>query len=338
MGATGATGATGANGPTGGTGPTTRRGHWGDSMVAGPGPTGATGAKVRPSNRAAGSTGPTGAGCYGPDWPDRLTGPTGATGATGATGRPGRPELFGATGATGPTGDRPDGCSITGAEWHYKIAQSGALEPPTTRATRPMNYEKWASRFNSNIAELGFFFGGTGTERVVRIGTRGNLSGETAVRHYIEFRGSNGYIANEWTDAPSATTIVSVGAASTLSSSPAAQSAFVIADHCPVFYGWIHRPSGYVTESSVGSGAKNLLQLQVGGTNRFRVDNKANVIAGAAALATNVTDGFIYALSMAGAPSGTPTTYTGMVPVVIDTTNKQADGVYRRGGKGVTLS
>jgi len=41
---------------------------------------------------------------------------------------------------------------------------------------------------------------------------------------------------------------------------------------------------------------------------------------------------------MAGAPSGTPTTYTGMVPVVIDTTNNKLMAYIGGAWKGVTLS
>jgi len=42
-----------------------------------------------------------------------------------------------------------------------------------------------------------------------------------------------------------------------------------------------------------------------------------------AAIATNATDGFIYLASGAGTPTGTPTTFTGRIPLYIDTTNSQ---------------
>lgn len=40
-----------------------------------------------------------------------------------------------------------------------------------------------------------------------------------------------------------------------------------------------------------------------------------------AALSTTATDGFLYIPTCAGTPTGTPTAYTGMVPLVYDTTN-----------------
>lgn len=54
---------------------------------------------------------------------------------------------------------------------------------------------------------------------------------------------------------------------------------------------------------------------------RFTIDGAGSIICGAAALATNATDGFFYAPSCAGAPTGTPTTATGRAPMIIDTTN-----------------
>lgn len=48
-----------------------------------------------------------------------------------------------------------------------------------------------------------------------------------------------------------------------------------------------------------------------------------SVVLGSAAIATNATDGFLYAVSGAGQPTGTPTTFTGRVPIYVDTTNNQ---------------
>lgn len=60
----------------------------------------------------------------------------------------------------------------------------------------------------------------------------------------------------------------------------------------------------------------------------FSIDAPGNVIVGNAALATNATDGFLYAPSSAGAPSGTPTTKTGRVPMQFDTTNGRLYAYY----------
>lgn len=51
--------------------------------------------------------------------------------------------------------------------------------------------------------------------------------------------------------------------------------------------------------------------------------NRGNVVLGSAAIATTATDGFLYATSCAGDPTGTPTSYTGRSPVVYDSTNKK---------------
>ena len=51
------------------------------------------------------------------------------------------------------------------------------------------------------------------------------------------------------------------------------------------------------------------------------IKGKGNVLINAAAVSTSATDGFLYVSSCAGAPTGTPTSYAGRVPVVVDTTN-----------------
>lgn len=50
---------------------------------------------------------------------------------------------------------------------------------------------------------------------------------------------------------------------------------------------------------------------------------QASVVLNSAAIATNATDGFLYLASGAGTPTGTPTTFTGRVPMYVDTTNSQ---------------
>lgn len=53
------------------------------------------------------------------------------------------------------------------------------------------------------------------------------------------------------------------------------------------------------------------------------LDNNANLVLGSAALATSATNGFLYLPTCAGAPTGTPTSYTGRAPIVYDTTNNK---------------
>lgn len=62
-------------------------------------------------------------------------------------------------------------------------------------------------------------------------------------------------------------------------------------------------------------------------TNRLGISANGNVVVGdimsPAALATSATDGFIYIPTCAGAPSGTPTSYSPLSAVVLDTTNNR---------------
>jgi len=51
--------------------------------------------------------------------------------------------------------------------------------------------------------------------------------------------------------------------------------------------------------------------------------SNTDIVLGTAAIATGANDGFLYIPSCAGTPTGTPTTFTGRVPMVFDTTNSQ---------------
>jgi hypothetical protein len=63
---------------------------------------------------------------------------------------------------------------------------------------------------------------------------------------------------------------------------------------------------------------------------RFTVDTNSNIFCGtSAALATNATEGFLHIPSCAGTPTGTPgTTKTGLIPLVVDTTNVKLYGYF----------
>lgn len=71
-------------------------------------------------------------------------------------------------------------------------------------------------------------------------------------------------------------------------------------------------------------------------TDRLRVDNAGNTVLNSAAISTSATDGFLYIAACAGTPTGTPTTYTGRAPLVIDTTNNKlyfySGGAWRDAG------
>jgi hypothetical protein len=73
-----------------------------------------------------------------------------------------------------------------------------------------------------------------------------------------------------------------------------------------------------------------------GNSERFRVDASGNIICNTAAIATTATDGFLYVPTCAGTPTGTPTTYTGRAPIVVNTTNNKlyfySGGAWRDAG------
>jgi len=69
---------------------------------------------------------------------------------------------------------------------------------------------------------------------------------------------------------------------------------------------------------------------------RVTADGPGNVVIGPAAVATNATDGFLYVPSGAGTPTGAPTSYTGRVPIYVDSTNHKlyfySGGAWRDAG------
>jgi hypothetical protein len=53
-------------------------------------------------------------------------------------------------------------------------------------------------------------------------------------------------------------------------------------------------------------------------TNVLALDNASNIVCGNGALSTNATNGFFYAPSMPGNPTGVPTSYGGRLPIIYD--------------------
>lgn len=70
---------------------------------------------------------------------------------------------------------------------------------------------------------------------------------------------------------------------------------------------------------------------------RVQLDSNGNVVVGRVALATNAADGFLYIPTCAGAPTGTPTAFSGRAPIIFDSSNNKLY-LYNGSWKGVTLS
>lgn len=93
-----------------------------------------------------------------------------------------------------------------------------------------------------------------------------------------------------------------------------------------------------VTDGATNSGKMNFAVYN-GGTQQIvlMLTASKNIVLGTAALATTATDGFLYIPTCAGAPTGTPTSFTGRVPIIYDTSNNKIY-VYNGAWKSVTLS
>lgn len=69
---------------------------------------------------------------------------------------------------------------------------------------------------------------------------------------------------------------------------------------------------------------------------RVEFNASGDFVFGPGAIATNATSGFVYVPGCAGTPTGTPTAYTGRVPIVVDTTNNKlyfySGGAWRDAG------
>lgn len=72
-----------------------------------------------------------------------------------------------------------------------------------------------------------------------------------------------------------------------------------------------------------GSETNHPVAFRTNDTERMRITSAGNISAGAGAVATTATDGFLYVPTCAGTPTGTPTTITGMAPIVVNTTNNK---------------
>lgn len=108
------------------------------------------------------------------------------------------------------------------------------------------------------------------------------------------------------------------------SADPAANARYIL-NNSATSGGLQLRSSAHATEPSdlVLYSSANSLRFYTNGNSRMFVSSTGNVVVNTAAIATSATDGFLYIPTMAGAPTGTPTTYTGRAALVFDTTNNR---------------
>ena len=90
---------------------------------------------------------------------------------------------------------------------------------------------------------------------------------------------------------------------------------------------------------NLGTGLTEIKQGGISGMHIQRgvtTTTETNLIVGRpSAIATNAADGFLYIPTCAGAPTGTPTAYTGKAAIVVDSTNHKLyfyDGAWRDAG------
>lgn len=69
----------------------------------------------------------------------------------------------------------------------------------------------------------------------------------------------------------------------------------------------------------------------------LRIDSAQNIVIGTAALAASATNGFLYTPSCPGIPSGTPTSYSGRIPLLYDSSDNRLYA-YNSGWQNLTSS
>jgi len=88
-----------------------------------------------------------------------------------------------------------------------------------------------------------------------------------------------------------------------------------------VFAGYVNGGTGeFKVNNIAGSG---FIDFKISNNTALTLSNGLSTVLNNAAIATNATDGFLYITTSAGTPTGTPTSFTGRVPLIFDTTNSQ---------------
>lgn len=140
----------------------------------------------------------------------------------------------------------------------------------------------------------------------INVGTYGNARG--ALKNFGLFGSINSGLAGGYS--------VAVGGFNQDGTSSPYGGVFVLGNSNSRFTG-----SAALLADNGGTATSAIFKAQSASTVKFQVDGNGNTVCSNAALATTATNGFVYLPSCAGAPTGVPTTFTGTVPAVIDTTN-----------------
>lgn len=83
-----------------------------------------------------------------------------------------------------------------------------------------------------------------------------------------------------------------------------------------------------IASLDLGAGSVLPIGVYMAATKVLSFEINGDIVPGTGALATNATAGWLFLTSSAGTPTGVPTTYTGRVPVEIDTTNGRLYAYY----------
>lgn len=111
----------------------------------------------------------------------------------------------------------------------------------------------------------------------------------------------------------------------------------IVMSASPTFTGVLTLANGAVGAPALNLGdatsglyrsASNVVAIATAGALQLSVGATGSLIMGNAAISTSATDGFLYIATCAGAATGTPTSVTGRVPIVFDSTNGRLYAYY----------
>ena len=174
------------------------------------------------------------------------------------------------------SGKGSGGVVLTGTT---QVSTGGAVELYNVGSGGAANFERGAIRYNSNILEVGHFYGGTSSSRSACFGVS-TAAGSTSLARYIKVAPGAPFISFEWGGTGNTGNLVAIGPSSAITASSSVQSVFAVnptinQSGTASYTALLINP----TETATGSGTKRLIDAQVGGVSRFTVDNAGNVSA-----------------------------------------------------------